>query len=104
MTPSRGPTGRRVAWALWPALLVWFGYVGWRAHAELNDDAPVHGLFRTYHPPHPSPVGWVLDPRHERSLVAQLRARYQPDQPPPTAAPTGTTSLYARRWCVCVLL
>lgn len=90
-------TGRRLALALWPALAVWFAFVGWRAYGELNDDAPVRGLFRTYHPPQSSAVGWVVDPRPDQALVAEIHARYRPSAPPPSATGAAPADAEAAR-------
>lgn len=68
-------TGRRLAWALWPLLVIYIGAVTWRAWRELTADYTVRGLFRTYLPPQTLASGWLFDAR-PGSLTDEFTTRY----------------------------
>lgn len=99
---SPPPTGRRLARALWPAMIAWAAFVAARAAAELADDPIITGLTRTWRPPYRAPLGDVIDPRPVPSLLAEITARYAPGRaaPPdptdPTAWPAALATLGLR--------
>ena len=76
-------SGRRLALLLWPALLLYFGAVIWRAHGELTAEYTVRGLFRDYARPRSLPIGTLFDPR-QGDLAAEIDARYGSAGPPVT--------------------
>lgn len=73
---------RRLAWLLWPLVILWAALVITRAAAELTAAEPVTGLTRTWDPPYDASAGHVIDPRPMPRLLDEIRARYAPAHPP----------------------
>lgn len=80
--PASARTGRRLAWLLWPTLIAYVALVAWRAHGELNANAEVVGLFRTWRPPQTLPIGQIFDPR-TGALATEIDARFKTRGPRP---------------------